>query len=348
MTEDLQPADANDSKGKPKVLIAAAIAGVMLIMSLSIAAVTAWYLLLGDQGNAVQNTLPSDCEWLLENHEGGLFDLVVTAANRDELAQLPHPASVVMAGARAWRDVAVPALKDAADDLPLATGVGLCGRKNALLLTMPLGEDNPDGPKTVMEMVRNHLGTGQWAVSDPVDRFTERTLLRGGRNVASILHTDVQAVVALTAGPGFTGREQLDASKAQAEAVLQNRTASMRSNLHYREGRERVGGTERLWIGKVALDRLAKRYLSAELQGYTDAANWLAGSLRTEAGDLHVHIHLGGSERLFVYATERLAQDGELPLSPRVSGIKGHYYVVDKGVVLTFVLAGAVAGSGAP
>ena len=322
---------------KPKVLFAAGLAAVMLTISLTVAGITAWYLIVGERGNAVQNTLPSDCEWIVENHEGHLFSLLGEVSEKPEFAALPHPASAIVALLPRLREQIIAPL-ERAEELPLHQGIGACGRNGAVLVSLPLGDDANTSIAAVSELVEHHVGGGKWAVSDAEGRFRERVLLRSGRNVASILHTDSHAVIALTAARG-------DAAKAQADAVRKNREASMRASMPYREGRERVGGTERLWMDGDTARRLAARWATEEQRGFLQHAQWLAVSLRQDEQHLLLHIHVGGGQRLFDHANKRLKDEGDIALRGAARGLEAKYFVVDKGVVITARAPLAVVGT---
>ena len=289
---------------RPKILFGVAVATVFLVMSLAATAITAWMILSGDPGTAARNTLPSDCDWVLESHES--TDPIALLV-RFRGAGLPHPASQLIA----LVDADMPTLGDGID---LPAGAAVCGRKGAVLFS--LGLHDATAIRDIKELVPQSGAT--WVATEPVGGFTELWLARGKRKVAAILHTDKRAVLAITP-------DNQDASAILAEVVAATRKASLRDATGFREGMERVGGTVRLWLSAD----LARRWVD---RPWSEHATWAAVSLRDQDGKLVSYVHIGGGQQLFDAARAALGGEaGEIAGPP---GVDLEWAVAHTGVVV--------------
>ncbi len=276
---------------KPKVLFAAGLAGVLLLLSLTVAGGTLYLIVRGDQGTAARNTLPADCDWAVETHaETDPVELL----GRLGRVRLPHPASALTA-------VMARELPRVGAGIDVDSGVAVCGRKDAVVWSVGLASaDDVPAAKAIAEQGRG----GRWTPTAPVGGFTELWLERDGRKVAAILHTEERAVIAIS-------RADRDAAEILAEVVQSTRKLSLRDAKGFREGVERVGGTVRLWMKPEVAGRLVRK-------PWLEHAHWYAASVRDDAGELVIHSHIGGGHRLFDASRKALDERGEVQTPHKV------------------------------
>ncbi|GEM_PF-2743851 len=297
--------DAHIEQQKPKVLFAVGLAGVMLLLSVTLASVTAYYLISGEEGAAVHNTLPADCAWVLETHEGLGADILAPLAWR-----------VVGSLSALGVDVAAPAtrvdlvhrLLGTAGFEP-AAGIGVCGRGSATAAT--IGFSNPDaGAEAVQGLLRDIGGSaGKVVWSEEVGGFRDGHIRSGASVPAAVLQSSARSVLVT---------HHSAAAKELAAIVRATKTAPLRAYIPFREGIERVGGHVRLWISGGHLRTLTAAAGPSWRPFLREHASWLAASARPENNETVFHLHIGAEQRGVGWLKSRLDPIGTFDAAGRL------------------------------